>query len=73
MFHDIFIHNIWFGWFMWILIIAAIFILVWTNTREKDKYIPFNQNEKAMDILKRRYVNGEISKDQFEQMKKDIE
>jgi putative membrane protein len=58
---------------MWILIIASIFILVWTNTREKNKYIPFDQNEKAIDILKKRYVKGEISKDQYEQMKKDIE
>lgn len=68
-----FMDNIWFGWFMWILIIASIFILVWTNTREKNKYIPFDQNEKAIDILKKRYVKGEISKDQYEQMKKDIE
>jgi hypothetical protein len=29
--------------------------------------------ETALDILKNRYANGEITKDQFEQMKKDIE
>ena len=30
------------------------------------------ERETAMEILRRRYVNGEISKEQFEQMKKDI-
>jgi len=29
--------------------------------------------ESALDILKRRYVSGEITKEQFEQMKKDIQ
>lgn len=30
-------------------------------------------NETALDILKKRYANGEITKDQFEQIKKDIQ
>ena len=29
--------------------------------------------ETALDILKKRYVSGEITKDQFEQMTKDIQ
>ena len=73
MLHDIFMGNIWFGWFMWILIIALVLILIWNNTRERDKFIPFDKNdETALNILKKRYARGEITKDQFEQMKKDV-
>jgi putative membrane protein len=73
MLHDMFMGNIWFGWFMWILIIALIFILIWSNARERDKYLPFdNKSEDAMDILKKRYAKGEITKEQFQQMKDDL-
>ena len=73
MFHNWFMGNIWFGWFFWILIMALIIVLIWTNTRETNKYIPFDGKETAMDILKMRYANGEITKDQFDQMKKDLD
>jgi len=73
MFHDMFIGNLWFGWFFWILIIGLIFVLIWTNTRERNKYIPFDGKETALDILKKRYAKGEITKDQFDQMKKDLD
>lgn len=68
-----FIGNLWFGWFFWILIIGLIFVLIWTNTRERNKYIPFDGKETALDILKKRYAKGEITKDQFDQMKKDLD
>ena len=73
MFHDMFMGNMWFGWIFWILIIGLIFILIWTNTKEKNKYIPFDQKgEDAIDILKKRYAKGEITKEQFQQMKEDL-
>jgi uncharacterized membrane protein len=31
------------------------------------------EGETALDILKKRYVNGEISQGEFEPMKRDIE
>jgi putative membrane protein len=35
-------------------------------------YGSHEERETAMEILRRRYANGEITKEQFEQMKKDI-
>jgi putative membrane protein len=32
----------------------------------------FGQAENSMEILRRRYAKGEITKDQFEQMKRDL-
>jgi len=60
----------WFGgmWFM-PLIGMPIFLLILFSIFNKNS----NQNrESAIEILKRRYSNGEISKNEFDQMKKDI-
>ena len=32
-----------------------------------------NYKETPLEILKKRYANGEISRDEFEKMKRDIE
>ena len=44
------------------------YILCAKNPREESTV-----RENALDILKRRYTGGEISKEQFEQMKRDIQ
>ena len=63
-----------FGWvFMlifWITAIAVIVFIVKTITRGERRK---EEAESALDILKKRYAKGEISSEDFERMKKDIE
>ena len=59
------------GWGMWfipLLIILLIYFLIKNNSQTKDG----QSAESPMEILKKRYAKGEITKEQFEEMKKDI-
>ncbi len=42
----------------------------WQHSRKDEP--PEVEQETALDILKKRYAKGEISRDEFEQMKRDI-
>jgi len=53
----------------WALSVAGIVILIgWLRKREFSC-----RGETPLDILKKRYALGEIGKDEFERMKKDLE
>ncbi len=61
-------HNNFFsGWLFWILIILVIIVVVIFITKQF-----LRKKNSAIDILKERYAKGEINKEQFEQMKKDL-
>lgn len=55
--------------FLFVLIVVAAVKWLWGQK------FPFmvNDRENALDILKNRYARGEISKEDFERIKKDIE
>ena len=73
MFHNGFMGGMWFGWIFWIaIIVLIIWLVVNQSNRNRQNYQPPKQ-ESAIDILKKRYAKGEISKEEFERMKKDIE
>ncbi len=62
-----------FGWiFMiifWVLVILGVVYLVQIATRGG---ISPGQKETPLDILKKRYAKGEITKEEFERMKDDL-
>ena len=71
--------NFWWGGaFMWIVFLIVIVVVVYfvlqsTRPRSYDSSLRETPRETSIDILKRRYARGEISKEEFEQMKKDLE
>ena len=64
-----------FGWLImllfWVAIIAGVVLLVrWLIDQGKPKGRP--TEESALDILKKRYARGEIDREQFENMKREL-
>ncbi len=52
----------------WILVILGITVLVkWLAGSSSDR-----EGDRAMDVLRERYAKGELTREQFEQMKRDL-
>lgn len=61
------------GWFLWLGVIFLLFSNIGTwgyNYRVHRRY--FDNSKDAIDILNERYAKGEIKRDEFHQMKKEI-
>lgn len=62
----------WFGPLFWIIIlVVVIYFIVSSGKNRRPENMP--EQETSLDILKKRYARGEITKEQYDQMKKDIE
>ena len=63
--------GMWFGWLFWIVIIA---LVIWVVSQISNKNQQTNtiNNETPLDILKIRYAKGEITKEEFEEMKNEL-
>jgi putative membrane protein len=68
------------GWWMWIvwivgfiLFVFLIFVLVSGFRNGGRGAPPPPPHETPLDILKRRYAAGEITREQYEQMRQDLE
>jgi putative membrane protein len=62
--------HYWFGgWFMWlipvIVIIIAFYLILQAQKGKATRETP-------LEILKKRYAKGELTKEQFDQMKRDL-
>jgi putative membrane protein len=58
------------GFIMIIFWICLIFIILFVLRK---LFKGEHQSESALDILKKRYAAGEISKEEFEEMKKEVQ
>jgi len=63
------------GMFMWLLLLVILVAaaIYWFAREAKSKTNSWLSGETPLDILKKRYAKGEITKDELEKMKKDLE
>ncbi|MCX7624477.1 MAG: SHOCT domain-containing protein [Thermomicrobium sp.] len=68
--------NWWWGLLMmlfWLLILVGIVLLVvWIVRQLAHREGPTGGTSRALEILQERYARGEITREQYEQMRRDI-
>lgn len=61
------------GMFFWIILILVVLVIVmFAKKTGKGSENPGPNQESALYILKKRYARGELSKEEFQRMKQDI-
>ena len=68
MYHDNYwnMFGMWFIWFPIVVLCVFLWSRLLNNSNKKETY----EKESPLDILKKRYANGEISKEDYEERKK---
>lgn len=62
----------WFMWLIWIILIGVIVYIALAWTKRSRPTLGMTE-ESPEGILKKRYAKGEITREEFERLKKDIE
>jgi len=60
------------GGFMWLVWIVPIILIIFAVKFFSDQSGRSNTTDTPLDILKKRYARGEINKEDFERLKKDL-
>ena len=65
------------GWFMWLSILILVGAVVWafvymSNSRGGSDGGPYTEHRTALDVLQERYARGEITREEYEQMRRDL-
>lgn len=60
------------GWFMWLIVPVLLGVVIYFML-QKSKGSGSSLIETPSDTLKKRYAKGEINKEEFDRMKKDLE
>jgi putative membrane protein len=62
------------GMFMWIIFVIVVGLLIYFIVQsQKTNGRTTTPHESPLDILKRRYAKGEITSEEYEKMKKDLQ
>jgi putative membrane protein len=63
-----------FGMIFWVVIIVAVILGIrWLVGQTGSSDRPATGQDRAMSLLRERYAKGEIGKEEFESMKRDLE
>ena len=58
---------------IWIVVVALVLVALLAWSRRSGRFPPIEEKDSPLDTLKHRYAKGEISKEEFEEKKRDIE
>ncbi len=72
MFSENGVHGFFGGGFMWILWIILLVVIIYVIRDVVGKTESSSPNDDALEILKRRYAQGEIDEAEFERRKKEL-
>ncbi len=59
-----------FGGFMWLFWLVVIIVIIWTVKAGLSS--PSKKGKSALELLDERYARGDIGRDEYEQIRRDI-
>jgi putative membrane protein len=61
------------GMFMWILFLIVLAVVIYFIVQNIKKNVNGQATESPIDIIKKRYAKGEITKEEFDRMKNELQ